>query len=64
MVIRAILALPVNNADSERCFLVARQIYWKDRSHLECTTVPSLLAVKLNVDEDGFKSPKALFEVN
>ena len=38
----------------------------EDRSHLERTTVASLLALKLNVDEGcfSFKSPKALLQMN
>ena len=66
VLIRALLALPASNADSERCFSMVRKIDSEDRSHLERTTVASLLALKLNVDEDcfSFKPPKALLEIN
>ena len=66
VLIRALLALPASNADSERCFSMVRKIDSEDKSHLERTTVASLLALKLNVDEDcfSFKPPKALLEIN
>ena len=58
-------ALSASSADS-RCLSNVRKIDSEDRSHLECTTVTPLLALKLNVDEDCFifKPPKALFEIN
>ena len=66
VLIRALLALPASNADSERCFSMVQKIDSEDRSHLERTTVASLLALKLNVDADcfSFKPPKALLEIN
>lgn len=62
VLICALLTLPASNADSERCSSTVRKIDLEDRSHLERTTVASLLALKLNVDEECFsyKPPKAL----
>ena len=66
VLIRALLALPASNADSERSFSMVRKIDSEDRSHLERTTVASLLVLKLNIDEECFsyKPPKALLELN
>ena len=65
VLICALLSLPASNADSERCFSMVHKIDSEDRSHVECTTVVSLLALKQNVDEDcfSFKPPQALFEI-
>lgn len=49
--VRALLALPAN---SERSFSMVRKIDSEDRSHLECKPMASLLALKLNVDQDCF----------
>ena len=66
MLIRALQALPTTNADNERCFSKVRRIDSEDRNDIECTTVASLLALKLSADEDYFifKPSKALFETN
>ena len=52
VLVRALLALSVSNADSERYFSMVRKIDSEDRSHLECSTVASLLTLKINVDEN------------
>ena len=54
MLVRALLALPASNADSECCFSMVRKINSKDRSHLEHSTVASLLTLKINVNENCF----------
>lgn len=66
VLIRALLALPASNADSERSFSMVRKIDTEDRSHLERTTVASLLALKINIDSEcfSFKPPKALLLKN
>ena len=52
--LRALLTLPASNADSERCFSMVRKIDSEDRSHLERSTVASLLTLKINVDDRCF----------
>ena len=49
VLIRALLALPASNGDSERCFSMVRKIDSEDRSHLERSTVASLLTLKINM---------------
>lgn len=64
--VRALLALPASNADSERSFSMVRKIDSEDRSHLEHRTVASLLALKLNVDQECFDytPPLELLKLN
>ena len=54
ILVRALLSLPASNADSERCFSMVRKIDSEDRSHLERSTVASLLTLKINVDENCY----------
>ena len=54
VLVRALLALPASNADSERCFSMVRKIDFEDRSHLERSTVASFLTLKINVDDHCF----------
>lgn len=54
VLVRALLALPASNADSERCFSMVRKIDSEDRSHLHRSTVASLLTLKINVDDECF----------
>lgn len=51
MLVRALLALPASNADSERCFSMVWKIDSEDRSHLHRA---SLLTLKVNVDDNCF----------
>ena len=66
VLVRALLSLPASNADSEQCFSMVRKIDSEERSHLERTTVASLLALKLNVDSMcyNFKPPSDLLKMN
>ena len=66
VLVRALLSLPASNADSERCFSMVRKIDSEDRSHLECSTVGSLLALKMNVDASCFEfnPPEELLQIN
>ena len=66
VLVRALLAIPASNADSERCFSMVRKIDSEDRSHLERSTVASLLALKLNIDQDCFDytPPPELLKLN
>ena len=66
VLVRALLAIPAINADSKRCFSMMRKIDTEDRSHLECSTVASLLALKLNIDQDCFDyiPPPELLKLN
>ena len=57
MLIPALLALPASTSDSERCFPMVPKIDSEDRSHLECTTVASLLALKPIVLVLSYKRP-------
>ena len=50
----ATMLILVRNADSERCFSMVRKIDSEDRSHLERSTVASLLTLKINVDENCY----------
>lgn len=54
VLVRALLAILASNADSERCFSMVRKIDSEERSHLDRGTVASLLALKLNIDQDCF----------
>ena len=45
MFIRALLALPASNADSERCFSMVQKIDLEDRSYLEYTTEAHFLVL-------------------
>ena len=54
VLVRALLALPASNADSERCFSMVRKIDNEERSHLQRSTVASLLSLKLNTDHNCF----------
>ena len=54
VLVRGLLTIPASNADSERCFSSVREINSEDRSHLDCSTVASLLALKLNINQDRF----------
>ena len=58
-------ALPASNADSERCFSMVRKIDSEDRSHLERSTIASLLTLKLDVDDHcyGFKPSEELLKL-
>ena len=58
--VRALLSLPVSNANSECCFSIVRKIDSEERNHLEHTTVVTLLSMKLNIDGDcfDFKPPE------
>ena len=60
--VRALLALPASNVDSERCFSMVRKIDSEDRSHLDRSTVAALLLMKINADDDcfDFKPPEEL----
>ena len=64
--IRALLSLPASNADSKRFFSMVRKIDSDERSHLEHSTVASLLCLKLNVDEKcyDYNPPEELLKVN
>ena len=66
VLVRALLALPASNADSERCFSMVRKIDSEDRSHLERSTVASLLTLKIDVDESCFnyEPPEEMLKVN
>ena len=66
ILVRALLSIPASNADSERCFSMVRKIDSAERSHLERSTVASLLSLKLNVDDDCFdyKPPEDLLKIN
>ena len=66
VLVRALLALPASNADSERCFSMVWKIDSEDRSHLERSTVASLLSLKLNIDPDCFdyKPPADMLKLN
>jgi hypothetical protein len=60
VLIRAVLAHPASIADSERCFSMVRKIDSEERSHLERSTVASLLTLKVNVDEHCYSfTPQA-----
>ena len=45
ILVRALIAIPASNADSKRCFSLVRKIDSEDRSHLERSTVASLLCL-------------------
>ena len=64
--VRALLAFPASNADSERCFSMVRKIDSEDRSHLDRSTVAALLSLKINIDENcfDFKPPENLLKLN
>ena len=47
VLVRALLALPASNSDNERCFSMVRKIDFEDHCYLECSTVASLLTLKL-----------------
>ena len=66
VLVRALLAIPASNADSERCFSMVRKIDSEERSHLDRGTVASLLALKLNIDQDCFDytPPPELLKLN
>ncbi len=66
MLVRALLALPASNADSERCFSMVRKIDSEERGHLERSTVALLLTLKINVDDYcyDFKPPEELLKLN
>ena len=66
VLVRALLSLPASNADSERCFSMVRKIDGEERSHLECSTIASLLTLKINVDDDCFNymPPTELLSLN
>ena len=66
VLVRALLALPASNADSERCFSMIRKIDGEERNHLERSTVAALLSLKLNVDEEcyEYKPPTELLQIN
>lgn len=64
--VRALLALPASNADSEHCFSVVRKIDTEERTHLHRSTIGSLLCLKLNVDDEcyEFQPSPELLELN
>ena len=64
--VRALLALPASNADSERCFSMVQKIDSEDRSHLERNTVAALLSLKINIDDNCFayQPPVELLKLN
>lgn len=66
ILVRALLALPASNADSERCFSMVRKIDTEERSHLHRSTIGSLLCLKLNVDDEchNFKPATELLKLN
>ena len=66
VLVRALLALPASNADSERSFSMVRKIDSEDRSHLERSTIASLLTLKLNLDENcyNFEPTEDLLKLN
>ena len=66
VLVRALLALPASNADSERCFSMVQKIDSEDRSHLEHSTVASLLTLKINIDDHcfTFEHSEEMFRLN
>lgn len=54
LLVRALLSIPASNADSERCFSMIRKIDSEERSQLCRQTIASLLALKLNIDEECY----------
>ena len=66
MLVRTLLARPASNADSERSFSMVRKIDSEDRSHLERSTIASLLTLKLNLDENcyNFEPTEDLLKLN
>ena len=64
--VRALLALPASNADSERCLSMVRKIDTEERTQLQRSTVGSLLTLKLNVDEEcyEYEPPMELLSIN
>ena len=66
VLVHALLALPASNADSERCFSMVRKIDSEERSHLERSTVASLLTLKVNFDDHcyAFKPSEELLKLN
>ena len=63
---RALLSLPVSNADSERTFSMTRKIDTEERSHLKRSTIAALLSMKINIDEDcyQFEASDDLLKIN
>ena len=66
VLVRALLALPASNADSKRCFSMVRKIDSEEHSHLERSTVASLLILKINIDNHcyAFKPSEELPKLN
>ena len=64
--VRALLVQPASNADSERCFSIVRRIDTKESGHLHCSTIGSLLCLKLNVNDEchEFQPSPELMELN
>lgn len=54
ILVRALLAFPVSNADSDRCFSMIRKIDTEERTHLYRESIASLLCLKINIDDDCF----------
>ena len=52
ILVRALLAFPVSNADSERCFSMIRKIDTEERIHLHGETIALFLCLKINIDDD------------
>lgn len=64
--VRGLLSIPASNADSERCFSMIRKIDSEERSHLNRNTIASLLALKVNIDQDcyHFQPSSELLKLN